>query len=83
MHDNRKWKGNEGIWDTLSPRQIEVLRMVADGLSYKEIGVRLFLSERTIKYHMTEIMNRLHLENRAQVLAYAGRMGWTTDKPDK
>jgi hypothetical protein len=32
---------------------------------------------------MVEIMNRLHLENRAQVLAYAGRMGWTTEKPDK
>jgi hypothetical protein len=35
----------------------------------------LFLSPRTIKYHMAEIMNRLHLENRAQVLAYAGKMG--------
>lgn len=32
---------------------------------------------------MTEIMNRLHLENRTQVLAYAGRMGWMTDKSDK
>jgi DNA-binding NarL/FixJ family response regulator len=67
----------------LTSRQIEVLRLAADGLQYKEIGARLYLSPRTIKYHMTEIMNRLHLENRAQVLAYAGRMGWTTDKPDK
>jgi two-component system NarL family response regulator len=61
----------------LNARQIEVLRLVADGLSYKEVGSRLFLSERTIKYHMTEIMHRLHLENRAQVLAFAGRMGLT------
>lgn len=60
----------------LNSRQIEVLKMVADGLSYKEVGVRLYLSPRTIKYHMAEIMNRLHLENRAQVLAYAGKMGW-------
>ncbi len=59
----------------LTPRQIEVLSLVADGLSYKEVGARLFLSERTIKYHMAEIMNRLHLENRAQVLAFAGQMG--------
>jgi len=65
----------------LNARQIEVLRLVANGLSYKEVGARLFLSERTIKYHMSEIMNRLHLENRAQVLAFAGRMGLTGYKP--
>jgi two-component system NarL family response regulator len=59
----------------LNSRQIEVLKMVADGLSYKEVGARLHLSPRTIKYHMAEIMNRLHLENRALVLAYAGQMG--------
>jgi len=67
----------------LNARQIEVLRLVANGLSYKEVGARLFLSERTIKYHMSEIMNRLHLENRAQVLAFAGRMGLTDYKPNK
>ena len=67
----------------LSPRQSEVLRLVAEGLSYKEVGARLFLSARTIKYHMSEIMNRLHLENRAQVLAFAGRMGWGVSEPDE
>jgi two-component system NarL family response regulator len=67
----------------LKPRQIEVLKLMAEGLSYKEIGARLFLSPRTIKYHMEEIMNRLHLENRAQVLAFAGRMGLTGDTPAK
>lgn len=67
----------------LNTRQIEVLRLVAEGLSYKEAGARLFLSERTIKYHMTEIMNRLHLENRAQVLAFAGQMGLTKYTPNK
>ena len=67
----------------LNSRQIEVLRLVADGLTYKEVGARLFLSPRTIKYHMAEIMDRLHLENRAQVLTLAGRMGWAADKPEK
>ena len=67
----------------LNARQIEVLRLVADGFSYKEVGARLFLSERTIKYHMSEIMNRLHLENRAQVLAFAGQMGLTGYKTNK
>ncbi len=58
----------------LSPRQIEVLGLVAQGLTYKEVGARLGLSEPTIKYHMGEIIQRLHLENRAQVLEYARRM---------
>jgi len=66
----------------LKPRQIEVLKLVAEGLSYKEVGAQLALSPRTIKYHMVEIMNQLHLENRAQVLAYAGRLGLGREKTD-
>ncbi len=60
---------------SLTDRQREVLALVAEGLSYGEVGARLGLAPRTIKYHMGEIMAALHLENRAQVLAYAGRMG--------
>lgn len=59
----------------LTERQTEVLRLVADGLTYKEVGVRLALSERTVRYHMAEIMARLHLEHRSQVIAYAGKLG--------
>lgn len=59
----------------LTERQVEVLRLVAAGLTYKEVGQRLALSERTVRYHMAEIMERLHLEHRSQVIAYAGRMG--------
>lgn len=57
--------------NSLTPRQIQVLTLVAQGLTYKEIGARLFLAERTIKYHMGEIIERLHLENRRQVIDYA------------
>jgi DNA-binding NarL/FixJ family response regulator len=66
----------------LSARQLQILRLVAGGLSYKEIGAQLYLSPRTVKYHMGEIMDRLHLHNRSQVLAHAGRMGWTSDSTD-
>ena len=79
--ENRSETGAEPLREVLTPRQIQVLKLLADGLSYKEVGDRLFLSPRTIKYHMTEIMDRLHLENRAQVLAFAGRMGLTAQKP--
>jgi DNA-binding NarL/FixJ family response regulator len=67
---------------SLSARQLQVLRLVAEGVSYKEAGARLHLSPRTVKYHMGQIMDRLHLGNRAQLLAHAGRMGWTGDSAD-
>ena len=60
---------------SLSAREIEVLTLVARGLTYKEVGAKLCLAERTIKYHMGEIIARLHLENRAQVIEYAKRTG--------
>jgi len=58
----------------LMPRQMQVLRLVASGMSYKEVGNALFISERTVKYHMKQILDQLHLKNRSQVLAYAARM---------
>lgn len=67
---------------SLTVRQREVLTLVAQGLAYKEVGLRLGLTARTIKYHMSEIMARLHLDNRAQVLAYAGRAGLPDDASD-
>jgi two-component system NarL family response regulator len=63
----------------LTPRQREVLSLVSQGFSYKEVGKKMGLSPRTIKYHMAEIMHQLHLEHRSQVLAAAGRMGLDRD----
>ena len=59
----------------LTERQMEVLRLVSAGLTYKEVGKKLSLSEVTVRYHMAEIMERLHLEHRSQVIAYAGKLG--------
>jgi len=67
--------------EALTPRQIEVLTLVAQGLTYKEVGAKLFLSERTIKYHMGEIIERLQLDNRQQVIEYARRIKFK--KPDR
>jgi DNA-binding NarL/FixJ family response regulator len=58
----------------LSERQEQVLRLVAAGLTYKEVALRLALSDHTVRYHMSEIMQFLHLENRSQVIAYAGKL---------
>jgi DNA-binding NarL/FixJ family response regulator len=59
----------------LTARQREILTLIIQGMTYEEIGNTLCLSERTIRYHMGEIIQRLHLANRAQVIAYAARMG--------
>lgn len=74
--------GQPSMASELSARQLQVLRLVADGLSYKEVGARLYISPLTVKYHMGQVMDRLHLQNRAQVLAHAGRMGWTGSPAD-
>ncbi len=60
--------------DALSARQVQVLTLIAQGLTYKEVGAKLCLAERTIKYHIGEIIERLHLENRSQVIQYARAM---------
>jgi DNA-binding NarL/FixJ family response regulator len=65
--------------DGLTERQAEVLRLVARGLTYKAVGQQLSLSEHTIRFHMTKIMDHLHLYNRAQVLEYARKMGLEKD----
>jgi len=61
--------------EPLTGRELEVLTLVAQGLTYAEAGAQLHLSERTIKYHMAEMIGRLQLENRAQVIEYARRAG--------
>ena len=61
----------------LTARHREILTLIAQGMTYEEMGKTLGLTERTIRYHMGEIIQRLHVENRSQVIAYAARMGLT------
>jgi len=60
----------------LTDREREILELLVQGItSNKEIAERLFLSESTVKYHLHNILNKLHLQNRAQVVAYALQHG--------
>ncbi len=59
----------------LSPREEEILKLVAGGASNKEIASTLFISENTVKTHLRNIMGKLHLKNRYQAVAYAARGG--------
>jgi DNA-binding NarL/FixJ family response regulator len=64
----------------LTARQTEILEMIAEGLTYKEVGAALHLSENTVKYHMGEILERLHAKNREQAVTYARRYGLLNDR---
>lgn len=59
----------------LSRREREVLRLVADGHSNKQIARSLGITERTVKFHVTSIFNKLGAENRAQAVARAAQRG--------
>ena len=61
----------------LSGRQVQILTLVAQGQTYRQVADTIGIAERTVKYHMAEILERLHLDNRAQVIAYAARLGIT------
>ncbi len=56
--------------ERLSGVQAQILDLVADGNTYKEVGDKLNLSEHTIKYHMKQILDRLQLNNRSEVIEY-------------
>jgi DNA-binding NarL/FixJ family response regulator len=57
----------------LAKREVEVGRLVAEGLSNKQIGARLFISERTVATHVSNIMNKLGFNSRAQIAAWMTR----------
>lgn len=57
--------------EELTPREREVLALVARGATNKEIAETLFISENTVKNHLRNIMDKLHSKNRAQAVAYA------------
>lgn len=60
----------------LTEREIEVLDLLAHGEGNKAIADQLVISDSTVKYHLRNILDKLHLENRGQVIAYATRHGY-------
>ena len=63
-------------YQQLSPREREVLRLIAKGRTNKEIAEQLSLSVRTVERHRSSIMNKIGLQNRAELVAYAVRQGF-------
>jgi DNA-binding NarL/FixJ family response regulator len=59
----------------LSEREKEVLQLVSQGLGNRDIGKTLYISESTVKNHLRNILDKLHLQNRMQLIAFAYRNG--------
>jgi DNA-binding NarL/FixJ family response regulator len=59
----------------LTPREVDVLRLLAQGCSNREIGERLFISSRTVNFHVTNLLAKLELDSRAAAAAVAVRHG--------
>ncbi len=67
---DRSPKGAESA-PVLTPRETEVLRLVAKGLAYKQIARRLNISHRTVQNHVQNTLTKLHLHNRVELVRYA------------
>jgi LuxR family maltose regulon positive regulatory protein len=68
-------KRQSEILAPLKPREIEVLKLVADGQTNKEIAQKLSISLRTVKFHMTSILTKLGVDNRLQAVTKAKLLG--------
>ncbi|MBI5962286.1 MAG: response regulator transcription factor [Chloroflexi bacterium] len=63
----------------LTDREQEVLHLIADGMNNREIAEKLVISEKTVKTHVSNILSKLHLDDRTQAAIYALRHGLNTD----
>ena len=68
-------KGGSATAEALSAREIEVLKLLAEGMSNKEIGAALFISATTAKFHISNILRKLKVSRRAEAVYVAGRQG--------
>jgi DNA-binding NarL/FixJ family response regulator len=66
---------DEWIDEELTPREIEVLELLAEGLPNKAIGVRLKISDQTVKFHVASIIGKLGASNRTDAVRLAVRRG--------
>ncbi len=68
--------GLGALFVPLSPREMEILQLIAQGKSNKEIAYELGISRQTVKNHMTSILRKLAVNDRTQAAIYALRRGW-------
>ena len=65
----------------LTPREREILDLIAEGLSNKEIGARLFLAEKTVKNYVSSLLAKLHMQRRTQAAVFGAEIGRAESPP--
>jgi DNA-binding NarL/FixJ family response regulator len=71
----KETKINDTLYATLTAREQEILRLLAEGLSPKEIAQKLFISPKTVENHRANIMNKLDLHSTLELVRYAAKLG--------
>jgi DNA-binding NarL/FixJ family response regulator len=65
-------------FEGLTDRELSILKLVGKGLSNKQIGTELFISDRTVQAHLSNIFSKLGVSSRTEAVMYAVRKGWIT-----
>lgn len=73
LHEMTKGETPDDPFSNLSDRERDILQLVAEGRTNREIGEELFLSEKTIKYYMTNVLQKLHVRSRVEAALLAQR----------
>ena len=68
-------KITDADYNTLTPREQEVMRFLAEGLYSKKVAEKLFISPKTVENHRANIMNKLGLHNIIELIRYAAKLG--------
>jgi DNA-binding NarL/FixJ family response regulator len=71
----RARRGEETPEDPLSPRELEVVKLIAEGLTSEEIAAQLFISKKTVDRHRANVLEKLGMRNRVELTRYAIRRG--------
>ena len=69
---------NQEDYDGLTERELGILELVGKGLSNKQIGKQLYISDRTVQAHLSNIFSKLGVNSRTEAVMYAVRKGWIT-----
>jgi DNA-binding NarL/FixJ family response regulator len=69
--------------ETLTDRELDVLRMAARGYTNKAIGIQLNISDRTVQGHLAHIFDKLHVTSRTEAVMRAVSLGWISQNSDE
>ena len=75
IDDYRKQAEQPDIYESLTEREREILKLIAEGRTSREIAETLYISQKTVQGHRTKIMEKLDLRNRTELIKYAMRKG--------